>query len=278
MYKRKGFTPLEIKISNGANWASQRFLTGTVRKTPSNGAGFTLIELLVVIAIIALLMAILMPALQKAREQTRRAACASNIRQNLLALTMYADENDGGLPRSKKGVWLWDLGIETVGHIFKSGATRDTFYCPSNRNQRKHRDEIWNYAEDMRVTGYFWMMENKGIVGIGWEQPAGTGHKRWVKRITVRYAADTELATDVVLSNEANYGPPAYPDGNFARCMGGSFSRHGIYDSTSHLRSEKEAAGGNIGFADGHVHWRDFSEMERRIPEKLKNAIPTHWW
>ncbi len=115
MYKRKGVTPLEIKISNGASWTSQRFLTSPVKKDFTNGVGFTLIELLVVIAIIALLMAILMPALRKAREQTKRVACASNIRQNLLTLTMYADENDGDLPRSKKGVWLWDLGHRDGG-------------------------------------------------------------------------------------------------------------------------------------------------------------------
>jgi prepilin-type N-terminal cleavage/methylation domain-containing protein len=43
--------------------------------------GFTLIELLVVIAIIAILMAVLMPALQRAREQGKRAACLSNVKQ-----------------------------------------------------------------------------------------------------------------------------------------------------------------------------------------------------
>jgi len=47
--------------------------------------GFTLIELLVVIAIIAVLMAILMPALNRAREQGKRAACLSNLKQLQLA-------------------------------------------------------------------------------------------------------------------------------------------------------------------------------------------------
>jgi prepilin-type N-terminal cleavage/methylation domain-containing protein/prepilin-type processing-associated H-X9-DG protein len=57
--------------------------------------GFTLIELLVVIAIIAILMAILMPALHRAREQGKRAACLSNLKQMTLAWIMYADDNDG---------------------------------------------------------------------------------------------------------------------------------------------------------------------------------------
>ena len=56
--------------------------------------GFTLIELLVVIAIIAVLMAILMPALNRVKEQGKRAACLSNLRQLGLTWILYADEND----------------------------------------------------------------------------------------------------------------------------------------------------------------------------------------
>jgi len=56
--------------------------------------GFTLIELLVVIAIIAILMAVLIPTLNKAREQGKRAACLSNLRQLQFAWILYADEND----------------------------------------------------------------------------------------------------------------------------------------------------------------------------------------
>lgn len=52
---------------------------------------FTLIELLVVIALIALLIGILLPALSKARNAARLAACASNIRQVGLGMTLYAN-------------------------------------------------------------------------------------------------------------------------------------------------------------------------------------------
>jgi prepilin-type N-terminal cleavage/methylation domain-containing protein/prepilin-type processing-associated H-X9-DG protein len=55
---------------------------------------FTLIELLVVIAIIAILLAILMPALNRVKEQGKRAACLSNLKQLQLTWGMYADEND----------------------------------------------------------------------------------------------------------------------------------------------------------------------------------------
>lgn len=59
--------------------------------------GFTLIELLVVIAIIAVLISIVVPALRAAKQQARAVACASNIKQLVLLLAMYDQEN-GTLP------------------------------------------------------------------------------------------------------------------------------------------------------------------------------------
>ena len=63
--------------------------------------GFTLIELLVVIAVIALLMGILLPALNVAREQGRRAACLSNMRQVGVALMMYQTEYEYTPPKTQ---------------------------------------------------------------------------------------------------------------------------------------------------------------------------------
>ncbi|MBA7632024.1 hypothetical protein ES703_39565 [subsurface metagenome] len=123
MCKRKAFSPLEIKVSNGA---SKRFLTG-----------FTLIELLVVIAIIALLMAVLLPALQRVKKQARTILCRSNLNQYGLAARMYIDDNDGTFPYS----FTW---------LYKDGGRRCRWHDAS-KNLNSNPDlggVLWPYLKD----------------------------------------------------------------------------------------------------------------------------------
>lgn len=59
---------------------------------------FTLIELLVVIAIISLLAALLFPVFASAREKARQATCASNFKQQAIAIALYQQDNDELMP------------------------------------------------------------------------------------------------------------------------------------------------------------------------------------
>lgn len=63
---------------------------------------FTLIELLVVIGIIGILTSLLMPAFSRAKGKANDVKCISNLRQIGIALSIYADENQGRLPYAER--------------------------------------------------------------------------------------------------------------------------------------------------------------------------------
>jgi prepilin-type N-terminal cleavage/methylation domain-containing protein/prepilin-type processing-associated H-X9-DG protein len=96
--------------------------------------GFTLVELLVVIAIIALLLSLLMPALQTAREPGKAVVCKSNLKQQGLAVRLYADDNNGKLPQADKfgDVIRPYLAIEK-GIINPLSGGSKYMWCPSQK-------------------------------------------------------------------------------------------------------------------------------------------------
>jgi prepilin-type N-terminal cleavage/methylation domain-containing protein/prepilin-type processing-associated H-X9-DG protein len=64
---------------------------------PSNH-GFTLIEVLAAIGILALLIAVLLPSLIRPKENVGRHMCRTNMRQIVIGILLYADENKDLIP------------------------------------------------------------------------------------------------------------------------------------------------------------------------------------
>jgi prepilin-type N-terminal cleavage/methylation domain-containing protein/prepilin-type processing-associated H-X9-DG protein len=141
---------------------------------------FTLIELLVVIAIIAVLMGILMPGLNKARNLAQGMACKGNMKNYVLAVAMYLDDNDGkfcdpamcyfsqatafpvesGLSSYIHVRWCnGDLDLKRYpqygGHLFRYLGDAKSFICPTYRSAAvRHSEDHFYQADATRLKNY----------------------------------------------------------------------------------------------------------------------------
>ena len=103
-------------------------ITPPSRRSPFR-SGFTLIELLVVIAIIAILAAILFPVFQKVRENARRTACLSNLKQIGLGIVQYNQDFD---EREPCGANRFGAGTGWAGEIYPYLKSVAVFQCPDD--------------------------------------------------------------------------------------------------------------------------------------------------
>jgi prepilin-type N-terminal cleavage/methylation domain-containing protein len=205
--------------------------------------GFTLVELLVVIGIIAALIAMLMPALSASRARVQQVRCESNLRQLLLATSMYENDYHQCLPWPNWGSasfpgWLYknpNLSQQsdvTAGVLYSYLLDQNVYHCPLDTppystgpyNTTGTTHNLTSYLMNGAVCGY------KNVTAAGAEPPI---------------AKIGKMAADAILlweADEQNTSSNSWNDGS-------------SYPSEEGITLRHIGKGGSIGCFDGHVEF-----------------------
>jgi prepilin-type N-terminal cleavage/methylation domain-containing protein/prepilin-type processing-associated H-X9-DG protein len=254
--------------------------------------GFTLIELLVVIAIIAILAAILFPVFGRARDNARRSACQSNLKQIGLAYNQYFQDYDERFP-------------PTVTERNAPGSGTTDTADPSTIRDYSIQVKLYPYTKSGDVNPTLNAVRGGGI----WKCPSGepwpvSSSKQWYSTDYGSNHNDWGLANgnSYYNGNASNFNDPSnHPDFGFnaqstlaniaypaqfilvgeAARANGTPSRGGMYpqpwefdDSASSSQQgrifKRHFDGANILFSDGHVKWVK--------PEQTYKNSTNNWW
>lgn len=172
--------------------------------------GFTLLELLVCVAIIALLAALILPCLAGAKAKAKRVHCASNLRQQAMALALYVNDHGCYPTYGPPDSYNPDPSVATNRSLFWDYALmgysgKGVFACPAHAlNIESNWITLWqDNAYPNKSYGY----NALGTIG-------GCGlSAQWYAMDRPRYVRDSQVISPANMLAIADYDINAIADG-----------------------------------------------------------------
>ncbi len=237
--------------------------------------GFTLAELLTLLAILALLASLQLPVLARATGRSKRAQCATNLRQIALALHTYGTENNDRLPTLPSGSWGWDVPWPIGPALDRYGMNWRLWYCPGTAPRFTDTDNyrLYNFVPNggYRVLGY--ALTFPGVSGLIATNINATLTPQAVQNgpasLPPPFPSKRVLVSDANLTASGQSNPNLKATYNWTEIAGG-YSKHHL---SPHL-SGMLPAGGNVVMLDAHVEWRN---LDAFLP-RLAGNVPIFWW
>jgi prepilin-type N-terminal cleavage/methylation domain-containing protein/prepilin-type processing-associated H-X9-DG protein len=216
-----------------------------------------------------------------------------------------------------KSSWFWDVSYWMTDQIMSyGGMTREVFFCASNKGKNPNDGRWWQFSQagnaphelsikdestmsdqqkktEYRVLPLIFLIDRVEMNPGNTDPARGFGKSvrlplsnnpnfRWIRKLTeIRNAGTREMVMDAVIAGNGTGGV------RFDEINGGAVGQFGLTDSSCHLRRQSFPAGnqfvgrmpdgGNIGFVDGHVEWRDYDDMAVRINGRTVNMTDFYW-